>query len=226
LAGAIGVSAQSVTNWLKGEDFPRPDKLLRLATTLKLRLDELIQTDESADKPVVAFRRRAATKITTAHIEKAQAMGALLRLLVNYLPPLRALRSVLPNPSTAYADLQRAVAQTREKLGIVRRPRLRSSWWTRISAARQARPAAARRTLRPETIRSHGTGGRRERGASQSPAALSVPMVRRGHVVRLRTLGLAVKVIAEGRAELHAAARFLHAEKAGKCASRCKSATR
>ena len=119
LAEAVGVSAQSVTNWLKGEDFPRPDKLLRLAATLKLRLDELIQPpDAAADKPVVAFRRRAATKTTTAHIEKAQAMGALLRPLVGHLPQLRALRTELPNPSTAYPDLQRAVAQTREKLGI------------------------------------------------------------------------------------------------------------
>ena len=119
LAVAMGVSAQSVTNWLKGDDFPRPDKLLRLATTLKLRLDELIQTSAPArEKPVVAFRRRAATKTTEAHIAKAQAMGTLLGPLVDHLPPLRALRTELPNPSTSYADLQRAVAQTRAKLGI------------------------------------------------------------------------------------------------------------
>lgn len=138
LAGAIGVSAQSVTNWLKGEDFPRPDKLLRLATTLKLRLDELIRTSESADKPIVAFRRRAATKTTTAHIEKALAMGALLRPLVGYLPPLRALRTELPTPSTAYADLQRAVAQTREKLGIGQQAVLRYDALTGEFAANDA----------------------------------------------------------------------------------------
>jgi transcriptional regulator with XRE-family HTH domain len=119
LAVAMGVSAQSVTNWLKGDDFPRPDKLLRLATTLKLRLDELIQTSAPArEQPVVAFRRRAATKTTEAHIAKAQAMGTLLGPLVDHLPPLQALRTELPNPSTSYADLQRAVAQTRAKLGI------------------------------------------------------------------------------------------------------------
>jgi transcriptional regulator with XRE-family HTH domain len=137
LAGAIGVSAQSVTNWLKGEDFPRPDKLLRLATTLKLRLDELVRND-SADKPVVAFRRRAATKTTTAHIERAQAMGYLLRPLVNHLPPLRALRTELPNPSTAYAELQRAVAQTREKLGIGQKAVLQYEALTREFAANDA----------------------------------------------------------------------------------------
>lgn len=119
LAEAVGVSAQSVTNWLKGDDFPRPDKLLRLATTLKLRLTDLVQTGVPAnEQPVVAFRRRAATKTTKAHIAKAQSIGILLGPLIDHLPPLRALRTEVPNPSTSYFDLQRAVAQTRAKLGI------------------------------------------------------------------------------------------------------------
>lgn len=120
LADAIGVSAQSVTNWLKGDDFPRPDKLLKVATTLKLRLDDLIEKP-AAERAVVAFRRRAATKTTERHITKAHGMAALLHALVEYLPPLRALRSELPKPSTAYADLQRTVAQVRDKLGIGQR---------------------------------------------------------------------------------------------------------
>ena len=119
LAEAMGVSAQSVTNWLQGNDFPRPDKLLRLASTLRLRLNQLVQdTQPVAAQPVVAFRRRAGTKTANAHVAKAQAMGALLGPLVDHLPPLRALRTELPDPSTVYADLQRAVAQTRDKLGI------------------------------------------------------------------------------------------------------------
>jgi transcriptional regulator with XRE-family HTH domain len=138
LAAAVGVSAQSVTNWFKGEDFPRPDKLLRLASTLKLRLDELVQTNASVDKPVVAFRRHAATKTTAAHIEKAQAMGALLCPLVAYLPPLRALRTELPKPSTAYAELQRAVAQTRDKLGVGQRSVLQYEALTSEFAANDA----------------------------------------------------------------------------------------
>jgi transcriptional regulator with XRE-family HTH domain len=120
LAAAVGVSAQSVTNWLKGADFPRPDKLLKLATALKLRLDQLLIAlpERAASQPVVAFRRRAATKTTQAHITKAYAMGALLGPLVRHLPPLRALRTAITQPSTAYADLQRTVAQARDKLGL------------------------------------------------------------------------------------------------------------
>jgi transcriptional regulator with XRE-family HTH domain len=120
LASALGVSAQSVTNWIQGADFPRPDKLLNLATTLKLRLDQLVNTPAAhgADQPVVAFRRRAATKTTEAHVTKAMAMGALLKPLVSHLPPLRALRTAIAQPSTDYASLQRTVAQTRDKLGL------------------------------------------------------------------------------------------------------------
>lgn len=118
LAEVLGVSAQSVTNWLKGEDFPRPDKLLRLATTLKLGFNELVAQQPDQNRPVVAFRRRAATKTTERHIAKATAMGALLRPLVAYLPPLNALRTELPQPSTDYHALQRAVAQVRQRLGI------------------------------------------------------------------------------------------------------------
>ena len=120
LAAAVGVSAQSVTNWLKGADFPRPDKLLKLATTLRLRLDQLVAAlpERAANQPVVAFRRRAATKTTEAHIAKAQSMGALLEPLVPHLPPLRALRTAIAQPSASYADLQRTVAQTRDKLGL------------------------------------------------------------------------------------------------------------
>lgn len=117
LADALGVSSQAVTNWLKGDGMPRPDKLLKLATTLRLSLEQLVRS-EDPDRPVVAFRKRAATKTTQRHVDEAVNRGQLLRALVPSLPELRALRTELPNPSTDYTDLQRAVAQTRAKLGI------------------------------------------------------------------------------------------------------------
>lgn len=119
LAEALDVSAQSITNWLKGSDFPRPEKLLRLATALGLRLAELTKPLRLvSDAPVVAFRRRAGTKTTDTHIVRALAMGAMLEPLVAYVPELRALRTELPNPSRQYEALQRAALQVRRKIGI------------------------------------------------------------------------------------------------------------
>ena len=39
LAREMGVTAQAVTNWMKGADFPRPDKLLKLADRKSTRLN-------------------------------------------------------------------------------------------------------------------------------------------------------------------------------------------
>ncbi|MCF6324713.1 MAG: helix-turn-helix domain-containing protein [Gammaproteobacteria bacterium] len=61
LADEVGVSAQSVTNWIQGEGFPRPATLLKLATLLRLSFEQLVKTDES-DRPVVAFRKKANAK--------------------------------------------------------------------------------------------------------------------------------------------------------------------
>ena len=117
LAEALGVTAQSVTNWLKGSDFPRPDKLLKLATTLQLGFDKLVKTD-TVGQPVVAFRKKAGAKTTDAHIDKAMVMGALLKALVPFLPPMPALRLQLPAPSTEYEPLQAVVSQVRARLGL------------------------------------------------------------------------------------------------------------
>lgn len=117
LADEVGVTGQSVTNWLKGVDFPRPDKLLKLATTLRLSFDELVMS--STPKPIVAFRKKAGTKSTDEHITKAMAMGAMLQPVIPYLPANPALRLQIPNPSIDYKVMQSLVANVREKhLGI------------------------------------------------------------------------------------------------------------
>lgn len=116
LAKEIGESPQVVSHWLQGTHFPRPQKLLKLATTLMLGFDQLVMPD--ANQPIIAFRKKAGSKTTDEHIVKAMAMAALLRPLVDYLPERRALHVSLPSPSTNYMPLQNAVAQVREKLGI------------------------------------------------------------------------------------------------------------
>ena len=115
LADQLGVSAQSVTNWFKGKDFPRPDKLLKLATMLQLSFSQLVAPPE--DQPVVAFRKKAGTKTTDEHILKAIGIGGLLKPLVDFLPELPTLRTKISSPSTSYARLQSDASQVRSKLG-------------------------------------------------------------------------------------------------------------
>lgn len=117
LAVQLGVTGQAVTNWMKGTDFPRPDKLLKLATTLKLGFSDLVQLPQAA-QPVVAFRKKAGAKTKDEHVLKAMGMGALLKALVPYLSPLPQLRRQLSEPSTEYAALQDVVAQVRKSLGL------------------------------------------------------------------------------------------------------------
>lgn len=123
LAENVGVTAQAVTNWMKGTDFPRPDKLLKLATVLKLRFTELVEAQP--DQPVVAFKKRGGTKTTEQHLLKAMAMGTMLKPLVPYLPSLKALRTKISNPSVEYNALQSAAGEVRHKLGIGKQASLR-----------------------------------------------------------------------------------------------------
>lgn len=116
LAEEIGVTSQAVTNWLKGVDFPRPDKLLKLATSLGLSFDKLVTL--TAKQPVVAYRKKGGAKTTEKHLLKAMSMGAMLKPLVPYLPPPRALRTQIPSPSVGYDTLQITAAAVREKIGI------------------------------------------------------------------------------------------------------------
>jgi len=117
LARELDVTAQAVTNWLKGTDFPRPNKLLKLATTLKLGFADLVVN--SADgQPVIAFRRKGAAKTTDAHILKAIAMGSLLRPLVPFLPASPSLRVQISQPTTQYDMLQATALEVRKRLGL------------------------------------------------------------------------------------------------------------
>ncbi|MCQ8895613.1 XRE family transcriptional regulator [Limnobacter humi] len=117
LAAQLDVTPQAITNWLKGIDFPRPDKLLKLATALKLTFSALV-VSSSEDQPVIAFRKKGAAKTTDEHITKAIAMGSLLKPLVPFLPGVNALRSTIANPSTSYEALQAIAKEIRQRIGL------------------------------------------------------------------------------------------------------------
>ena len=117
LARELDVTAQAVTNWLKGTDFPRPNKLLKLATTLKLGFADLV-VSSAEGHPVIAFRKKGAAKTTDAHILKAIAMGSLLRPLVPFLPNSPSLRVLISQLTTQYDMLQATALEVRKRLGL------------------------------------------------------------------------------------------------------------
>ncbi len=117
LASEMGVTAQAVTHWLQGDGFPRPDKLLKLASTLQLGFADLVVTSDEG-QPVVAFRKKGGAKTTDDHILKAMAMGALLKPLVPFLTELPSLRLQVPSPTTEYAQVQAIASEVRARLGL------------------------------------------------------------------------------------------------------------
>lgn len=119
LAQRLSVSREAVSNWLNSRSLPRPDKLLKLALVVGLGFDELVARANLELEPVVAFRKRGASKTTIQHIAHAQEMGRLLRHLVPYLPFDRFVRpATLKQPSTDYRYLQDLATQVRWEIGI------------------------------------------------------------------------------------------------------------
>jgi len=116
LADEIGVSSQAVTNWMKGADFPRPNKLLKLATTLGLGFDQLVI--QSTKQPIVAFRKKGGSITTDEHLLNATSMGAMLKPLIKFLPESNALRTQIQSPSLDYEKLQAAASEVRSRIGL------------------------------------------------------------------------------------------------------------
>ncbi len=119
IAKALGVTRASVSKWFKGKSFPRPAELLALGRALKLRHQELVESQVPQEQPLVAFRKRASCKTTEAHIARAQNMGHFLKPLVGYLsvdaflgPPS------LKSPSCDYRYLQELAARIRREADI------------------------------------------------------------------------------------------------------------
>lgn len=118
LAKQLDVSRESVSKWLSGESFPRPDKLLRLASIVSLSFRDLVIADDVA-APRVAFRKVRGTSTTDAHITHAQEMGRTLRVLVPYLPFDKLVTPpVLKEPTSDYGYLQEVSASLRKSLGV------------------------------------------------------------------------------------------------------------
>jgi transcriptional regulator with XRE-family HTH domain len=118
LAKEIGVSRAAVSKWFRGESFPRPDKLLKIALAVSMPYEELV-SEIVPNEPIVAFRKKGARKTTEAHVARAKDMGRMLTRLVPHLPgePLTD-PPALREPNFDYEYLQSVARDVREKIGI------------------------------------------------------------------------------------------------------------
>jgi len=116
----LGVSREAVSKWFSGKSQPRPDKLLKLALTLDLKLDELTLKVDDPTEPVIAFRKRGSTKTTEAHIARAKDMGRMLSALVPYLPyDLLVQPATLKSPTADYDYIQQVASKLRAEIGVM-----------------------------------------------------------------------------------------------------------
>lgn len=119
LSKELDVTREAVSQWLKGEKFPRPDKLLRLAQVLKLNFSELVNKVSLENEPVVAFRKKGAHKITPEYIEQAKDMGRILKHLAPHLPfDNLSQPASLIRPHTEYSYIQKVVNRVRNEINV------------------------------------------------------------------------------------------------------------
>lgn len=118
LSKQLDVSRAIVSSWLKRDKFPRPDKLLKLGTTLGLPFQEIVEMPLTVNEPIVAFRKKGMRKTKDFHIEQAKEMGQLLELLVPYIQNEHMFQpAVLKNPKVDYTYIQKAATRIRQEIG-------------------------------------------------------------------------------------------------------------
>jgi transcriptional regulator with XRE-family HTH domain/Zn-dependent peptidase ImmA (M78 family) len=118
LANNLDVSRETVSQWFKGEKFPRPDKLLKLSMALGMSYNEIVSTPPSANEPIVAFRKKGSHKITDQYLEEARDTGRILSDIVPYLPFDHLTRpQTLIRPLQNYQYIQQVVTKIRKQIG-------------------------------------------------------------------------------------------------------------
>ena len=118
LSELIGVSKEAVSQWYRGESYPRPAKLLKLSSLLNLTYDEIVQASYIAE-PIVAYRKVKGAKTVAKHIIYAKEIGFSLENLVSFLPfETLTTPQVLKDPALNYSYVQTVTSTFRSKFGI------------------------------------------------------------------------------------------------------------
>ncbi|MFT6910208.1 MAG: transcriptional regulator with XRE-family HTH domain [Oleiphilaceae bacterium] len=118
LARQLKVSKEAVSQWFKGNSYPRPNKLLQLGKLLELSFSKLVSIDEP-NAPIVAFRKESRTRIKDHHIEEAQEVGRFLNHLAPYSPfDTLEVPPTLKSPCCDYEYLQQASQKVRSDINI------------------------------------------------------------------------------------------------------------
>ncbi len=118
VAEQLDVTREAVSQWLKAQSFPRPNKLLQFAKLLGLGFADLVISEEP-DAPVIAFRKKANAKTKNHHVEKAQETGRFLRHLVSYLPfETLEMPPVLKSPNCDYDYLRKVTSKVRKDINL------------------------------------------------------------------------------------------------------------
>lgn len=118
LANIVDVSRETVSQWFKGEKFPRPDRLLKLSMALSMNFNEIVLNIPSKNEPIVAFRKKGSHKITDQYFEEARDTGRNLSNLVPYLPYDQLTRpQTLIRPQQDYSYIQSVAEKIREQIG-------------------------------------------------------------------------------------------------------------
>ena len=119
LADRLEVSREAVSKWFQRENFPAPDKLLRIGMLLGLAFEQLVMLPAPTAVPIVSFRRKAARKTKANHLENARETGEFLKRLVQYLPAQELTQPpTLKDPNPNYEYVQSVAARLRTDMGL------------------------------------------------------------------------------------------------------------
>ena len=117
LAKEMGVSRESISQWLKSSKMPRPAYLLKLATLLELSFSEIVMKEEPIG--TYAYRTHRKAKLDEPRSEKAEVMMALLYEMYKDSEPASLLAiPKLENPNLEYDYIQKAAQTIRNLMGL------------------------------------------------------------------------------------------------------------